>query len=114
MTKIILHLELCDYPVIFPILLCADKLITLKQLMEQLQKTPPRKKFLLWGAALLSGITISKYFVTAKKSAAISCGKKTTVKMLTQDGSLVEVDKQILASTGKKITNEEMQQWIKK
>lgn len=33
--------------------------------------------------------------------------------MLTQDGRLVEVDKAMLAS-GKKITNEELQQWVKK
>jgi hypothetical protein len=36
------------------------------------------------------------------------------VKMLTQDGSLVEIDKKLLASSGKKISNEELQQWIKK
>ena len=45
---------------------------------------------------------------------AISCGERATVKMLTQDGSLVEIDKKLLASSGKKISNKELQEWIKK
>jgi hypothetical protein len=82
--------------------------------MEHSNKTSTRKKFLLWGAAILSAVTFSKFFSTPKKSTAISCGEKSTVKMLTQDGSLVEIDKNLLASSGKKISNEELQQWIKK
>ena len=34
--------------------------------------------------------------------------------MLTQDGKLVEVDKQLLVNSKKKISNEELQGWIKK
>lgn len=82
--------------------------------MEQLQKTSTRKKFLLWGAALLSTVTFLKYFTRTKKLDVITCGKETTVKMLTRDGTLVEIDKSLLAASGKKITNEELQQWIKK
>jgi hypothetical protein len=33
--------------------------------------------------------------------------------MLTQDGKLVEINKEMLANGGKKISNEELQQWIK-
>ena len=36
------------------------------------------------------------------------------VKMLTQDGKLVEVDARLLASTFTKITDKELQNWIKK
>jgi hypothetical protein len=82
--------------------------------MEQPQKTSTRKKFLLWSAAILSTVTFLKYFSRTKKSGVIACGKKMTVKMLTQDGTLVEIDKSLLAASGKKITNEELQQWVKK
>jgi hypothetical protein len=34
--------------------------------------------------------------------------------MLTQDGRLVEIDKKLLVSPGKKITDKELQQWVKK
>lgn len=82
--------------------------------MEQLQKSSTRKKFLLWGAALISAVTFSKYFTSTKKT-VIACGSESeTVKMLGEDGRLVEIDKKLLASSGKKISNEELQKWIKK
>ncbi len=34
--------------------------------------------------------------------------------MLTQDGRLVEIDKSLLASSGKKITDKELQKWVTK
>ena len=39
--------------------------------------------------------------------------KPATVKMLTQDGKLVEVDASLLAANTKKITNKELQNWVK-
>ena len=33
--------------------------------------------------------------------------------MLAQDGTLVEVDRKFLGSAGKKISNQELQQWVK-
>jgi hypothetical protein len=36
-----------------------------------------------------------------------------TVKMLTQDGRLVEVDASLLAASRKKVTNKELQNWVK-
>ena len=72
------------------------------------QKTPSRKKFLLWSAVVLSSATVLKF---------ISGTKKTTnnmVKMLTQDGKLVEIDQELLLSSKKKVSNEELQHWIKK
>jgi predicted transcriptional regulator len=82
--------------------------------MEQ-QSTPSRKKFLLWSAVILSSAAVLKFFTGSKKSKLIAEDKnKGTVKMLTQDGKLVEIDKALLASGGKKITNDELQQWINK
>jgi hypothetical protein len=74
-----------------------------------------RKKFLLWGAAIFSSVTVLKIFSGSKKSNRSVDGENTgTVKMLTQDGKLVEVDKKLLASGSKKINDEELQQWINK
>jgi hypothetical protein len=75
--------------------------------MEQKPETSSRKKFFLWGLGILSSVTAFKFLTPAKK-------KKDTVKMLTQDGKLVEVDKELLASGGKKITDHELKGWVKK
>jgi hypothetical protein len=77
--------------------------------MEKPQKTPSRKKFLLWGAAVLSSLTFMKYFSGGKEEKKIE-----TVKMLTQDGKLVEINSELLASSGKKISDQELQQWVRK
>jgi hypothetical protein len=80
--------------------------------MLQPKRTDSRKKFLLSGAAILSALAIWK-FIPGRKSKQDSPTNET-VKMLTQDGKLVEIDKRLLASSGKKISNEELQTWIKK
>ena len=76
--------------------------------MDQNIKTSSRKKFLILGASLLSSVTILKFISVGKKE------KSETVKMLTQDGKLVEVEVSALPSKKKKITNEELQNWIGK
>jgi hypothetical protein len=76
--------------------------------MEQPTKSPTRKKFLFLGAAILSSLAFFKIIPHTKND------KKETVKMLTQDGQLVEIDKILLASSGKKINDKELQGWIKK
>jgi hypothetical protein len=78
------------------------------KIMEQKPKTASRKKFLLAGAAVLSSIGILKFISTGKKK------KTDTVKMLTEKGELVEVDIAALPAKKKKITNTELQNWIKK
>jgi hypothetical protein len=83
--------------------------------MENEKKTPSRRKFVL-GLGLLSllaAIGIPVY----KKRIIQSCGpldKKKTVKMLTQDGKLVEIDVEKLTGQKKKITDTELQSWVKK
>jgi len=76
--------------------------------MTQSNTNPTRKKVLLWGAAVISSLTVFKFFNRFKPE------KKDTVKMLTQDGKLVEIDKNLLAQSGKKISNKELQNWVKK
>lgn len=50
--------------------------------------------------------------VSATPLAAKASGSGETVKMLTPDGKLVEVDKAILAkATKKKVTNREILEW---
>jgi hypothetical protein len=40
--------------------------------------------------------------------------QKKIVRMLTQDGKLVEVDASALPAKGKKISDAELQSWVKK
>ena len=82
--------------------------------MEPSQKSPSRKKFLLWGAAALCSATVLKFIPGTKKK------NNNTVRMLTQDGKLVEIDKELLKASGKKllapgekITEAELKQWVK-
>ena len=75
--------------------------------MEHPKQTESRKKFLLWGAAIFSALTVLR-FIPANKSK-----KKNTVKMLTQDGKLVEVDAdKLYCGKRKKITDEQLKNWV--
>ena len=77
--------------------------------MEQSQKTSSRKKFLLWSATILSSLTVLN-FVSGNKPP-----KKETVKMLTQDGLLVEVEIDKLTSGRRnKIDDEQLKNWVSK
>ena len=77
---------------------------------NQNQQSTSRKKFLLWGAAVLSSLTVLKFIPGSSKPK-----KKETVKMLTQDGKLVEVDisKRIYGER-KKINDEQLKNWVAK
>ena len=76
--------------------------------MEQSPKASTRKKFLLWGAAVLSSFTALKFIPGNKQK------KTETIKMLTQDGKLVEVDvTKIGCSNKKKISDDELKSWVK-
>ena len=79
--------------------------------MESSPKPTSRKKFLWWGTALLAAGTALRWlpFGRNRKPAG-----GTTVKMLTQNGTLVEIDSRLVNSSGKKISNEELQKWIKR
>jgi len=74
--------------------------------MEQDKNNTSRKKFVLWSIAIVSSITALKLFPSASK-------KKQTVKLLTQDGRLVEVEKDRIGASKIKITDEELKSWVK-
>jgi hypothetical protein len=74
--------------------------------MEQEKNKSSRKKFVFWSLAILSSITALKLFPSAPK-------RKQTVKMLTQDGRLVEVEKDRVVASKNKITDEELKSWVK-
>ena len=77
--------------------------------MEQPKKTSTRKQFLLWGATVLSSLTLLKFTPGNKRK------KAGTVKMLTQDGKLVEVDiEKLSGSKGSKITDDQLKNWVSK
>lgn len=75
--------------------------------MANENKNQTRRKFIALGAASAALFAAVKFLRPAP-------AKKETVKMLTQDGKLVEVDVASIPSKKKKITNGELQNWIKK
>ncbi|WP_462255240.1 hypothetical protein [Ferruginibacter sp.] len=77
--------------------------------MDQNTKISSRKKFLLWGATLLSAVTVFKFIPEKKKE------KNPTVKMLGQDGKLVEVDiEKLIHGRVNKINDEQLKNWVTK
>lgn len=67
-----------------------------------------RKRFLLWSTAVLSATGLLKFWNPMGKK------KPETAKFLTQDGKLVEVDKEHIGSTGSIIYTSDLKEWIKK
>ncbi len=63
---------------------------------------------------LVSWLGVLSLFAMA--GAAFRQGKKSappkTIKMLAQDGTLVEIDASLLATNRKKITDKELQSWV--
>jgi len=74
--------------------------------MQDQQKPSTRKKFLFLTAAAFCSATVLRFFHVKRKKS------KYTVKMLTQDGRLVEIDRDKLSIPGKKITNDQLQRWV--
>ena len=75
--------------------------------MEVEKQKYSRKNFVIWGVGILASFSVLKFRFNNKK-------KKDTVKMLSQDGKLVEVDMSALKAKKVKVTNQELQNWIKK
>jgi hypothetical protein len=76
--------------------------------MKQHSELPSsRKNFLVVGVAAFFS-ALGFHFITGHNKK-----KPETVKMLTESGALVEIDKNIIAARGKRITNNELQNWIK-
>jgi hypothetical protein len=85
-------------------------------IMQQPDKLSSRKKFLIWGTAVLTSLTAFKLFAGSKKLPGSPEGeKKKTVKMLTRDGKLVEVHvEQLYCGKRKKISDEQLKNWVVK
>ena len=79
--------------------------------MEKEKKQLSRKKFLSWGLGLTSVLALPS-ILWGKKPATSPSGKK--VKLLTQDGKLVEVDESVLKAKtqNKKASNKEIFTWM--
>ena len=71
----------------------------------------PRRKFLSWFGIVSAVVASGSAFAIGSK------GKKKQgkmVKMLTQDGKLVEVDESMIQNKKTRITDEQLQNWIKR
>ncbi|WP_435352502.1 hypothetical protein [Emticicia sp. SJ17W-69] len=77
--------------------------------MKNNSENTTRKKFILWSVAAVCSATVLKFFTreTKKKD------EGDTVKMLTQDGTLVEINTKLITQCGGTITNAELQKWVK-
>jgi hypothetical protein len=73
--------------------------------MEQETKTTSRKKFLLWGAAAISVFGLQRFFRRKKN-------EPETVKMLSSDGKLVEVNIKGIPVQSARISDTEIHDWI--
>ncbi len=76
--------------------------------MNKDNKLQSRKKFIGLGISTAALFTAFRFLLPKKKK------KTNMVKMLSQNGELVEVDIAALPTGKKKITNNELQNWIKK
>ncbi len=84
--------------------------------IESISQGLRTRRKLLAGIGLLSFFPFIKLF--NKKNLVISCApppeKNETIKVLSRDGQLVEVDVSKIKRVKEKISNEELQNWVKK
>lgn len=76
--------------------------------MNSENKLQTRKRFIGLGITAAALLTTFRFFIPEKKK------KIKTVTMLTQEGKLVEVNIAALPTKKKKISNKELQNWIRK
>jgi len=78
------------------------------------QENNSRRK-LITGLGVLSLFPIAKLATSFKKKEVIACAPEIkTVKFLTQDGTLVEVDVSKINGDKEKISNQQLQNWVNK
>jgi hypothetical protein len=89
-------------------------------MMETPKQPSTRKKFLLWSLTTIGTATLLKFIKGGTEKPIQSTQiqpKSNTIKMLTQDGVLVEIDRKHLVAADKdedKISIDELKEWIKK
>lgn len=86
---------------------------------KEVTKTiPPTRRKFVWGIGVLSLFAaVASGLPFFSKKDVIACkpeSKKRMLTMLTQDGKLVEIDESLITASRKKISNKELQNWIKK
>lgn len=77
--------------------------------MREPNHTRSRRKMVLWGAALISSIPLLRWTFSPKKEKPAE-----SIKMLTRDGKLVEIDKKYVSVKKEKIEDEELRGWVKR
>ena len=79
------------------------------------QKEENSRRKLIAGLGVLSLFPIAKLATSFKKKEVIACAPELkTVKFLTQDGTLVEVDINKINGGKEKISNVQLQNWVNK
>ena len=77
--------------------------------MDNDNKFQTRKKFIGLGITATALLTVFRFFIPEKNK------KTETVKMLTQNGKLVEVDaEKLFGGKRKKISDEQLKNWVNK
>ena len=81
--------------------------------MQNMQQQQPanRRKALYWLTGALSALVFWKLGWPKRVEEP---PKPKTVKMLTKDGQLVEIDEKFLANRGQKVNTDEIHNWITK
>ncbi|RTL57395.1 MAG: hypothetical protein EKK37_15230 [Sphingobacteriales bacterium] len=85
--------------------------------MDQFAEQKKERRKFLYGLGLLSLIPLLKLRFFNKQKEAINCvvpAPASVQKLLTEDGQLVEVDMSKVNAVKKKVTDKELQEWIKK
>jgi hypothetical protein len=88
------------------------------QEQETVSKEQKTRRSVLMGIGIMSIFSFLTMGFFSKKKDIIACAppadEKKTMKFLTQDGQLVEVDISNINSLKEKASNKEMQQWVKR
>jgi hypothetical protein len=83
--------------------------------IDPTQKQENSRRKLIAGLGVLSLFPIAKLATSFKKKDVIACAPELkTVKFLTQDGTLVEVDASKIKTGKEKISNQQLQSWVNK
>ena len=80
--------------------------------MEKFNQPQSRKRFISLGVIAAATLTAFRFLIPQKSEKKVDTQR---VKMLTQDGKLVEIDTSLIASGKKeKITKEQLKDWVSK
>jgi hypothetical protein len=81
--------------------------------MENDNKIQTRKKFIAAGIMAGALLTAFRFFIPEKRKKPVAA--KEMIRMLTQDGTLVEVEAdKIYCGKRKKISDEQLKKWVTK